>query len=401
MIYPLTLNNTPVEIDLRNIQHVSTFMQTDLHIIILTTMNTFYIYSYDGKSILSSITPSNIFALLIQTEFAFTSDILVLLDNNSSVLNVFDVSLTKFSKKYSINHSLQITRFLLSPKFSNSWRQLCFVDKANDIFILPLSKSNVLSCSPKKISSFTNSFVWHDKYPILAAIQNNILVIWLNPFLIYTDPDIQPLTILKFYDVTMLKDAQLTNFAGNICTIRLYNGFFFSVSIVPHFMSLCNYINSQRWNDAHRMCTIIQEKRLWGFLALSAASNGILQISRFAYANTLAIDRVDFIDNYILSENLKSSFSFIIHDLKNFDLIGMNNFNDIHNSIKTFNWDRALSLAIKFESHIDTIIALRVKYLHCLSLDETRKKFKQFSDLDIDWERISLKLTIEDKKRHT
>ncbi len=41
---------------------------------------------------------------------------------------------------------------------------------------------------------------------------------------------------------------------------------------------------------------------------------------------------------------------------------------------------RALELAVKHKTHVDTVLAFRQKYLQDLGLEETAKKFQQYTD---------------------
>ena len=41
---------------------------------------------------------------------------------------------------------------------------------------------------------------------------------------------------------------------------------------------------------------------------------------------------------------------------------------------------RALELAVKYKTHVDTVLAFRQKYLEDMGMEETVKKFKQYSE---------------------
>ena len=64
--------------------------------------------------------------------------------------------------------------------------------------------------------------------------------------------------------------------------------------------------------------------------------------------------------------------------------------------IDLFNWDRALDIALKFKTHVDTVFYFREKYLKALNKPETIKKYLQYSQgLTIDWEAIQAKIANE------
>lgn len=54
---------------------------------------------------------------------------------------------------------------------------------------------------------------------------------------------------------------------------------------------------------------------------------------------------------------------------------------------------RALDLALKYKTHIDTVIAYRQKYLTEWNKTETNPKFTKYAEgLEIDWEKIKAKI---------
>lgn len=79
-------------------------------------------------------------------------------------------------------------------------------------------------------------------------------------------------------------------------------------------------------------------------------------------------------------------------------------------------WERALDLALKHKTHIDTVgnhlpstvssllqvLALRQKYLDRTEKPETLAKFLQYSgSVEIDWEQISAKMAAEEEKERS
>lgn len=59
---------------------------------------------------------------------------------------------------------------------------------------------------------------------------------------------------------------------------------------------------------------------------------------------------------------------------------------------------RALDLAIKYKTHVDTVLAYRQKYLQSLDRPETDEKFLKMRDVAIDWAAIQAKIEQENKK---
>jgi intraflagellar transport protein 80 len=62
-------------------------------------------------------------------------------------------------------------------------------------------------------------------------------------------------------------------------------------------------------------------------------------------------------------------------------LLGANLFyRAIKMHIDLFNWERALELALKYKTHVDTVLFFRAKYLKNLGRFEGNKKFIQYSE---------------------
>ena len=74
-------------------------------------------------------------------------------------------------------------------------------------------------------------------------------------------------------------------------------------------------------------------------------------------------------------------------------------FRAIEVNINLYNWERALELAVKHETHVDTVLAFRQKYLKDLNCEESLKKFKQYSQqFTVDWEKVKVKMDAEAAK---
>lgn len=64
-------------------------------------------------------------------------------------------------------------------------------------------------------------------------------------------------------------------------------------------------------------------------------------------------------------------------------------------NIDNFNWERALEIALKYKTHVDTVLHFRSKYLKNLGRFEGNKRFIQYSEqVPVDWEKIEAKVNI-------
>jgi len=61
-------------------------------------------------------------------------------------------------------------------------------------------------------------------------------------------------------------------------------------------------------------------------------------------------------------------------------------------NIRLFRWNRALEIALKYKSHVDTVLGYREKFLKQFGKTESDPIFQQYSQqVTIDWEAIKAK----------
>ncbi len=64
--------------------------------------------------------------------------------------------------------------------------------------------------------------------------------------------------------------------------------------------------------------------------------------------------------------------------------------------IDLYNWDRALDLALKYKTHVDTVLHFRSKYLNAIGKPEDNKRFLQYSEsVQVDWGKVKAKISME------
>lgn len=62
-------------------------------------------------------------------------------------------------------------------------------------------------------------------------------------------------------------------------------------------------------------------------------------------------------------------------------------------NIKLYRWDRALDLAVKHNTHLDTVVGYRQQYLEQVNKQESNDRFKQYAgEVTVDWEAINQKV---------
>ena len=68
-------------------------------------------------------------------------------------------------------------------------------------------------------------------------------------------------------------------------------------------------------------------------------------------------------------------------------------------NIRLFRWDRALEIAVKHRSHVDTVLAYRAKHLEAFKKTETDERFKQLaSSVQWSWDEVKAKKDLEKRE---
>ena len=138
-----------------------------------------------------------------------------------------------------------------------------------------------------------------------------------------------------------------------------------SLSVPPYAKILYEHVDQADFEKAIRLCRFVKEKTLWGCLASMSLYCRELDTAEIALAAIDAVDKVHFI-NYIKelpSEAAKNSALALyckkINEAEQILLQAKLYYRAIKMNIKLFRWERALDLAVKHKTHIDTVVGFR------------------------------------------
>lgn len=130
-----------------------------------------------------------------------------------------------------------------------------------------------------------------------------------------------------------------------------------------------------------------------------------LNTAEIAYAAIDEADKVEFIIHIkeIPSKEARNAEMALFcgnpQDAEGILLQGGLIFRAIMMNIELYNWDRALELAVKHKTHVDTVLAYRQKFLDDFDKKETNKRFLQYAEgVEVDWEKIETKIALEYQK---
>ena len=405
-VHNLLSISTPTIIECTQPGYLSTIYLTEKYIILIHHGADFNIYTYDGNMVMKSGNYSNRSLLLLPNLFTINLENLAVRDQfDEKIVKIVDLFAEK-SASIGINNYITHTSDILKIQFCNNnsanHQKLAFLDRNNDLYIKSSSLNTFCSKNPCKLASFISQFRWHDRYPILAAIKEGVFTLWFDPSFVNVDKEVLCFTKREFSSIELGVNPELVEFSGNNCIVRNSDGSLISFFISSYITTLHSYIIDNRWDDCTRICRAVNIQFLWASLACTAASERLFLIAEVAYSAIYAIDKVEYFNKLRSNADLELQNANMLtyyqqhQQAENVFVQFKTVFNAIESNLRTYNWDRALSLAIKHKTHIDTCIALRAKFMRLLSIEENRKKFNQFSDIEINWEKISVKLASED-----
>ncbi|KAG5865620.1 hypothetical protein JTB14_010370 [Gonioctena quinquepunctata] len=204
------------------------------------------------------------------------------------------------------------------------------------------------------------------------------------------------------------RSPRIHDFVGNSVSVRRADGSLLNVAVSPFPNLIHRYIQNNKWTDALNLCRTTNNETSWACLAVLATQSNTdsIDIAEEAYANINHHEKVFFLQYIktlptkaeqksqlaLLGGKNQEAESLLLHNGMVFQAIYMN--------ITSHNWTRALDLAVKHKTHIDTVLYLRKKYLENLGKSENNNKFSILSEtVQIDSEKVEQKLAIEIQRR--
>lgn len=257
-------------------------------------------------------------------------------------------------------HNLDIKEISLSQVGTHTDRQLIFIDRNRDLYIVP-----VLKRTPTKLAAMVDSALWHDTTGMLAAIVDQKLMVWYYPNEVYVDKELLAKARYVKTDSEFGKAAHITLFSGSKVLIRRSDGVLVTVAASPYPNMLYDMVRLAQWDRATRLCRFIKDPSVWAALAAMAMSAKELNTAEVAFAAIDDVDKLHFVTKVkqVPSEEGRNAELALYRRrpdeaeaiLVQAGLV----YRAIKMNIKLFRWDRALDLAQQYNQHVDTVLWYR------------------------------------------
>uniref|UniRef100_UPI00398E3A1C intraflagellar transport protein 80 homolog isoform X3 n=1 Tax=Pristiophorus japonicus TaxID=55135 RepID=UPI00398E3A1C len=402
--------NTPLVFDLKE-GTLSLILQAERHFLLLDGAG-IYLYSYEGRLISSPKFPGMRTDILSSQTVSLSNDTIAVRDQaDDKVIYLIDALSGKpLGDGKPLVHKIEVMEVALDQFGSLNERKIAIIDKNRDLYITSVRRSGK-ERKIIKIGTMMHSIAWNDKINILCGMQNMYFVVWYYPNTIYIDKELLSKTIYEKDASEFGKSPQIVNYVGNQVTVRRADGSLIYTNISPYPAILHEYVSASRWDDAVRLCRFVktttpdEEQTMWSCLAAMAIAHKDLMTAEVAYAAIGEIDKVQYIN---LIKDLPSKESRMAHlllftgnvqDAEGILIQAGLIYQAIQININLYNWERALELAVKYKTHVDTVLAYRKKFLEDFHKEESNKRFLQYAEgVEVNWEKIQAKIEMEISK---
>uniref|UniRef100_A0A6I8NS05 Intraflagellar transport 80 n=1 Tax=Ornithorhynchus anatinus TaxID=9258 RepID=A0A6I8NS05_ORNAN len=393
--------NTPLIFDLKE-GTVSLILQAERHFL-LVDAGGIHLYSYEGRLISSPKFPGMRTDILNAQTVSLSNDTVAVRDKaDEKVVFLFETLTGKpLGDGKLISHKNEIMEIALDQRGLTSERKIAFIDKNRDLYITSVKRFGKEE-KIIKLGTMVHTLAWSDTCNILCGLQDTRLTVWYYPNTVYVDRDILPKTLYERDASEFSRNPHIVCFVGNQVTIRRADGSLVHISISPYPAILHEYVSGSKWEEAVRLCRFVKEQTLWACLAAMAVAHKDMTTAEIAYASIGEIDKVQYINSIkdLPSKESKMAhilmFSGNIQEAETVLLQSGLIYQAIQININLYNWDRALDLAVKHKTHVDTVLAYRQKFLEAFAKKETNKRYLQYAEgLEVDWDKIKAKIEME------
>lgn len=400
-VYTVTNWNTPHIFDLRST--VSLIVLADRYFAMLDSVNGITVYTYEGRQVsnprFGGLRPE----FLNKHTVSISPDCVAVLDrSDSKTVRCFDVQTGK-SLAGSVTHKTEIVHIALnqSSAASISERRLAFIDRNRDLYITPIVPQPGIFRGVYKLRTQVDTMAWNDSSDMLCAVADGRLLVYYYPNAAFVDRDLLPATTDE-EDVQELfgKVPQISAFFRNRLTVRRADGALIAHAVSSYVAMLHRLVGEGRWEESLRLCRFVKDRKLWGCMAVMAIQGRQLDMAEVALAALTEVDKLQFLLHIksIPSEEGRSAELALYRrcpDEAEAILLQARPpliYRAIKLNIRLFRWGRALEIAVKNRSHVDTVLGHRQRYLEQFGKTETDKRFLQYArEVEIDWDAINAK----------
>lgn len=384
--------NTPIAFDIKGVPRL--LQQSSSNLLVGDSTAGMQVFSYEGKQLCRCKADELRVELLNERHASISPDVLAVVSTSDRrCIQLFDASQGKRIAD-SVQHSLDVTEVELSQRGQAADRQLAFMDRNMEVFLARALRPEVTH----KVTTMANTLRWHEDAEILAAVADRRLCVWYLPSAAFADRDVLPTTREEQDGESFGMMPTITSFTSSHVTLRRSDGATVLAPISPYPLVLHECCQAFQWAKATRLCRFCKDRKLWASLAAIAVGAMELDTAEVAYAALEEADRLQYIQHVkrvpskegrsaemaLFKRNMKEAESILLQAGLVYRAIKMH--------IELFAWQRALDLAVKYKTHVDTVLCYRRKFLAANNRDERNSRFLQYNnEIGFDEEQVKAK----------
>lgn len=314
---------------------------------------------------------------------------------------LYDVSQAQ-QMKARVDHTLEVVEIGLSQGNGTRSRKLAMIDRNRDLYVAHIHGGKP---HPVKLASMADSFSWHGRTHMLAALADQRFICFYHPDVATVDKELLPLAKEEQPSIGLGRFPSILAFSSSLCVIRRHDGTVVTLGISQYAERLHELHDNFQWAKACRLCRFCRDKGMWACLAAMALVAMELETAEAAYAALGEVDKLRYIRHVksiqspegksaaiaLFRRQKKEAESTLIQAGLVYRAIRMN--------IDLFEWRRALDLAIQQKTHVDTVLYHRAKHLERLQSTESDQRFKECNEqVGYDEDTVHKKAEQEEEK---
>eukprot|EP00741_Cyanophora_paradoxa_P010393 tig00020531_g10051.t1 len=354
------------------------------------------VYSYEGRVLASVKLPGLRPDLLSPQRLALADDCLAVIDGaDPKVVRLVEPASGRALGE--VRHGIEVVEVSLSRWGGAGDRKLALVDRNRDLYVTPCGR-----VQPVKLAGMVDSARWHERTEALALLADGRLRAHFYPSVAYVDRGLLEATRSDVDASEFGKGAHIGSFSGNRLAIRRADGAQLAAQVSPYPGFLYELVERLDWERAVRLCRFARDPMLWALLAAMALNGRELGTAEMAYAAIEHVDKVQYVlhvQEIPSVEGQNAELALLMRRPEEAEAILLQAglvYRAIMLNVATYNWERALELAVSHKTHVDTVLGHRQRWLRALRREETSKRFQQYArEVPVDWEAIEAKAAQE------
>jgi len=401
-VYSVSNFNTPYIFD--SPETVSLIELAEKFFLVLTP-SAITVYSYDGRKVSQPRFHGLRTESLSASSLSLAADCVAVIDpGDRKQVRCCDV-LTGKPMGNPIAHKAEVVYVALNqtPVTSGSVeRQLIVIDRNAELFLYLVSTGKSY-----KLHTQVDTAAWNATSESLCAIADGRLLVWCYPAIAFTDRDLLPRTLTTKDGAEFGKLSTIVSFNASRITVRRADGAVVSAAVAPYAALLYTFGAAARWDESMRLCRFVEDEGCWCTLAAMAINARNLDVAEIALAAVEEVDKLQYVlymKKIPCPEAQSAELALYKRRPDDAERILLQAtppllYRAIKMNIRLFRWDRALEIAVKHRSHVDTVLAYRAKHLEAFKKTETDERFKQLaSSVQWSWDEVKAKKDLEKRE---